>query len=306
MEAHVARLFDAYVIAAWTAAEGKKTGEQSLWIGVVKRDVRMHLRSETHNVATRAEGEAMLASILADLAKRGDRALIGVDFPLGFPTGTAARLKLDGAPWSAMWKFIGQNVVDKADNTNNRFAVASKINRLMTDQAWPMWGAPARQAQRWLTTTKPPEGASDMPELRETERRARKGKVGPRSIWQMHGAGAVGGHALLGIAAMRRLLDRMGPAAAVWPMGTGWRALTPDDVEPLSALVVEVWPGAFETPPAETGEFRDQAMVRGVAEAIARMDDKGELATAFAPPKGMKAAQIAQVESEEGWMLGVS
>ncbi|HCQ53558.1 MAG TPA: cobalamin biosynthesis protein CbiG, partial [Brevundimonas diminuta] len=35
----MARLFDAYIIANWTAAEGKKLGEQTLWVGVAKRDV---------------------------------------------------------------------------------------------------------------------------------------------------------------------------------------------------------------------------------------------------------------------------
>ncbi|TAJ43136.1 MAG: cobalamin biosynthesis protein CbiG, partial [Brevundimonas sp.] len=73
----MARLFDAYVVADWTAAETKKLGDTSLWIGVAKRDVRFRLYTETHNVATRAEGEALLASILADHRKRGDRVLVG-------------------------------------------------------------------------------------------------------------------------------------------------------------------------------------------------------------------------------------
>jgi hypothetical protein len=165
-EPAVARLFDAYIIADWTAAEGKKLGENSVWIGVAKRDVRFRLYTETHNVATRAEGETLLASILADHRKRGDRVLVGFDFNFGYPQGTAARLKLTGEPiWSAMWKFIASNIVDKADNTNNRYQVAAKMNRLMTDEAWPLWGAPANQAQRWLTTTKPPAGAgADIPE----------------------------------------------------------------------------------------------------------------------------------------------
>ncbi|MDZ4062732.1 MAG: cobalamin biosynthesis protein CbiG, partial [Brevundimonas sp.] len=166
----MARLFDAYIIADWTAAEGKKLGDTSLWLGVAKRDVRFRLYTETHNVATRAEGEALLASLLAEHRKRGDRVLVGFDFNFGFPAGTAERLKLTGTPWSAMWKFLAANVVDKPDNTNNRYQVAAKINRLMTDNAWPMWGAPANQAQRWLTTTKPPAGSgADIPEYRATQ-----------------------------------------------------------------------------------------------------------------------------------------
>ena len=128
----MARLFDAYIIADWTAAETKKLGDSSLWIGVAKRDVRFRLYTETHNVATRAEGEALLASILADHRKRGDRVLVGLDFNFGYPAGTAARLKLEGTagqpPWQLMWKFIASNVVDKPDNTNNRYQVAAKMN----------------------------------------------------------------------------------------------------------------------------------------------------------------------------------
>jgi hypothetical protein len=85
--------------------------------------------------------------------------------------------------------------------------------------------------------------------------------------------------------------------------GTGWRALTPDDVEPLSALVVEVWPSMHETKP-QPGEFKDQAQVRSTAEALARMDEAGDLAKAFAPPKDATPELIAQVEQEEGWILG--
>ncbi|WP_298747765.1 cobalamin biosynthesis protein CbiG [uncultured Brevundimonas sp.] len=300
----MARLFDAYIIADWTAAESRKLGDQSVWIGVAKRDVRFRLYSETHNVATRAEGEALLASLLAEHRRRGDRVLVGFDFNFGYPAGTAERLKLTGTPWRAMWKFIASNVVDKPDNTNNRYQVAAKVNRLMTDEAWPMWGAPAKQAQRWLTTTKPPAGAgADIPEFRATEDAVRKGRLQPKSVWQMHGAGAVGGQTLVGIPAVRRLLESLGPSGAVWPFGTGWRALEAADLEPLSALVVEVWPSMFDGKP-NPGEFRDQAQVRATAEALARMDEAGELSKAFAPPKGADEALIAKVEQEEGWILG--
>ena len=301
----MARLFDAYVIADWTAAEGKKLGENSVWIGVAKRDVRFRLYTETHNVATRAEGEALLGSILADHRKRGDRVLVGFDFSLGYPQGTAARLALKDAPaWSAMWKYLSANIVDKADNTNNRYQVAAKMNRLMTDEAWPFWGAPANQAQRWLTTTKPPQGSGDIPEYRATENAVRKGRLQPKSNWQMHGAGAVGGQTLVGIPAVRRLLESLGASAAVWPFGTGWRALDAADVEPLSMLVAEVWPSMWPTTVAE-GEFKDQAQVRTTALAFAELDDKGELAKAFGPPRDASPELIEQVEQEEGWILGV-
>ena len=55
----------------------------------------------------------------------------------------------------------------------------------------------------------------------------------------------------------------------------------------------------------EPGEFRSQAQVRVAAETFARMDEKNELAAAFAPPKGASEDLIRQVETEEGWILGV-
>ena len=302
----MARLFDAYLIADWTAAETRKLGDQSLWVGVAKRDVRFRLYTETHNVASRAEGEALIASLLADHRKRGDRVLVGFDFNLGYPAGTGQRLGLKDTSWRGLWDFIASNVVDKADNTNNRYQVAAKMNRLMTDQAWPFWGAPAKQTQRWLTATKPPEGAgAEIPEFRATERAAREGRLQPKSVWQMHGAGAVGGQTLVGIAAVNRLLKKLDPSAAVWPFGTGWRALDASDLEPLSALVVEVWPSLFNAQPKE-GEFKDQAQVRVTAETFANMDERGDLAAAFAPPKGASDDLIRQVETEEGWILGVT
>ena len=301
----MSRLFDAYVVVDWSAAEGRKTGEQSLWIGVMKRDARFRLTYESHNPATRAEGEALLKTILADLATRGDRALLGFDFCLGFPEGTAAKLQLTGEPWAATWKFVAANVVDKPDNTNNRFAVAAKFNRLMTDEARPFWGCPPRFAQRWLQPTKPAEGYGDIPEFRRTEEATRK--LGPKSmaktVWQMHGAGVVGGQTLLGIAAVRRLVESLGASAAVWPFGTGWRALSPADVEPLSALFVEIYP-ALHPGKALPGEVKDATQVRSTAEALAKLDEAGKLGQAFAPPAGTSEADVAAVQREEGWILG--
>lgn len=301
----MSRLFGAYVVVDWSASEAKKTGEQSVWIGVVKRDVRLRLGAcEKHNPPTRAEGEKLLRTLLADLHKRGDRVLVGFDFCLGFPRGTAERLKLKGDPWSALWGFCAQNIVDKADNTNNRFAVAAKINRLMTDEAYPFWGAPARQTQRWLASTKP-ETIGDIPELRLTELATRQHnpKAAAKSIWQMHGAGAVGGQSLIGMAAVKKLVDDLGPSTAVWPFGTGFRTLTPGDVEPLSALVVEVYPSLFPVTP-DPGEVKDAAQVRATTEALARLDEAGKLGQAFAAPAGLSPEDLAIAEREEGWILG--
>ena len=300
----MARLFDAYIIVDWSAAEGRKTGEQSVWIGVARRDARFRPTYEAHTPATRAEAEALLTKIVGDMRRRGERALVGFDFALGYPAGTAARLKLNRQPWSAMWRLLSAEVKDKADNTNNRFAVANKLNRLMTGEARPFWGAPARQVQTWLSATKPANAYEGTAEFRATEEAACVGKQRPKSVWQMHGAGAVGGQTLLGIALVGRLMEAWGSSAAVWPFGTGWKALGAADLEPLSVVVAEVWPSILPQK-AEPGEVKDATQVRTLAQHLLRLDEKGELGALFAASKGADEALVRRVEDEEGWILGV-
>src|SRR5205085_684084 len=106
----------------WSAASKPTTGPDSIWIGVLKRDVRFRMTFESYNPPTRGEAEKRLAAILDDLKKRGERAFVGFDFPLGFPRGLAAGLKLTAEPpWRAVWDQIDRMAKDKADNTNNRF-----------------------------------------------------------------------------------------------------------------------------------------------------------------------------------------
>ncbi len=298
------RLFGAYVIVDYSAAEGKKTGESSVWIGVMKRDVRFRLSYETHNPATRAEAQTLLRTLLADLHKRGDRIFLGTAFPLGLPRGTAARLQLKGA-WQGLWDFMAKNVVDKPDNSNNRFQVAAKINRLMTDEAYPFWGCPKNAAQKWLSTLKP-DSFGDFPEFRLTEDAAAlklKKTAQPKSLWQMHGAGVAGGVAMLGIFALKSLLDGLGEKGRLWPQQTGFAALDIDSLAGVNTVAAEVYPALFEGE-AHTGEVKDAAAVRLTAEAMADLDDKGQLAALFAAPKGLDEAQLTAAADEEGWILG--
>jgi hypothetical protein len=304
-EYQVKRLFGAYVILDYSAGEGRKTGESSVWIGVMKRDVRFRLSYESYNPATRSEAQALLKTILADLHKRGDRIFLGVDFSLGFPRGTPARLGLEPTA-AAMWDFLGKNVVDKPDNTNNRFAVAAKMNRLMTDDAWPFWGCPKSAAQKWLSTLKP-ASFGDFPEYRLSEEAARglKSKLAqPKSLWQMHGAGVVGGQSMLGIVAIKALRDALGEGARVWPFDTGFGAMNEDNLAGLTTVIAEVYPSLYPGA-AESGEVKDATQVRTVSQTFAEMDDKGEFSPLFDAPKGLSETDLAIAATEEGWILGI-
>ena len=300
------RLFNSYVMVDWSAATTAKTGKDSIWIGVTKRDIRFRPTFEAFNPPTRHAAEAQLRAILTDLRRRNDTALIGFDFSLGYPAGTAEMLKLKTHDYAAMWTFLAANVVDKPDNTNNRFAVAAKMNRLMTEQPWPFWGAPARDAQTWLSSTKTtPPADFALPVLRRAEQATQgAGRAGAKSVWQVFGNGAVGGQTLVGVPAVKRLADELGDKALLWPFQSGWRELTAADLEGREAVIAEIYPAMVEVK-AEPGEVNDRAQVRALCEHFARLDEQGRLGPAFAAPKDADPELVERVEREEGWILGV-
>jgi hypothetical protein len=298
----VARLFNAYVIVDWSAASKPTTGTDSIWIGVLKRDVRFRMAFEAHNPATRAEAEKLLASILDDRAKRSERALLGLDFPLGFPRGLAAGLKLPGdEPWRALWNQLDRMVKDKADNTNNRFGVGSEINRRLTGGPFPFWGVPPKDA---LTTLQPKRGRShgpdDLPEFRHAEVAAR----GANPVWKLYYQGSVGGQAILGVPMVRRLKLARPETFKVWPFETGWKALTEADLAGVEVVAAEIRPSLVKSVPLP-GEMKDTAQVRAIAEYFARLDEAGRLGAQFGPAKDVAAEVVADAEREEGWALGV-
>jgi len=297
----VARLFNAYVIVDWSAAAKPNTGADSVWIGVLKRDVRFRLAFESFNPATRAEAEKKLVSLLEDLKKKGERTLLGFDFPLGFPRGFAAALKLPGEqPWLAAWNQLDKMVKDKADNTNNRFGVASEINRRLTGGPFPFWGCPPRDT---LTTLQPKKtrdhGPGDLPELRHAEVAAK----GASSIWKLYYNGSVGGQAILGIPVVRRLKLARGDAMKIWPFETGFKALDEADLASVDVVAGEVYPSLIKTQPMP-GEVKDQAQVRTTAEHFARLDEAGKLGALFGPSKTAPADLVVDAQTEEGWILG--
>lgn len=297
----MSRLFNAYVIVDWSAAAKPTTGADSVWIGVMKRDVRFRLTFEAFNPATRAEAEKRLTALLDDFRKRSERALLGFDFPLGFPRGFAGALNLPGeAPWRAAWDQLDRMVKDKPDNTNNRFGVGSEINRRMTGGPFPFWGCPPKDA---LTTLQPKRtrehGPDDLPEFRHADAAAKAA-----SIWKLYYNGSVGGQALLGIPFVRRLQAARGPGFRIWPFETGFRNLSEADLAGVEVVAAEVYPSLYKAQPGP-GEVKDLAQVRVSAEHFAKLDEAGKLGAVFGPGKGLAPEVVADAEREEGWILGV-
>jgi hypothetical protein len=295
----VPRLFSAYVIVDWSAEAKPKTGADSVWIGVMKRDVRFRLTFEAFNPATRAEAETKVVAILDDLKKRSERALVGFDFPLGYPRGLAEAMKLTGDPWRATWDMLADRIKDKPNNINNRFGVGAWVNSQLTGGPFPFWGCPPKDT---LSTIQPkklrPHGPDDLPEFRHTDLAAK----GASSVWKLGYAGSVGGQALLGIPVARRLRDKR-EGVKVWPFETGFKALTEADLAGVDVVLAEVYPSLIEAQGTAT-EVKDLKQVRSLAEHFARLDEANRLGAVFGPAKDMAADAVLDAEREEGWILG--
>ncbi|HVY87441.1 MAG TPA: cobalamin biosynthesis protein CbiG [Hyphomonadaceae bacterium] len=301
----MARLFDSYVVADWSAASKPATGADSIWIGAMTPDSRLKLAFKASNPPTRAKALEELEDLIGRCLKRGDRVLLCVDFPLGFPAGTSEALKLKGEPWRAIRDFLKKEMKDKPDNSNNRFALAARMNRLISDGPFPFWGCSKKDELTTLSVKKTREhGPKDIAEYRiveEAEMAAKKGR--PQPVWKIAYAGAIGGQTMTGIPGFARLQDKF-PAMKLWPFEVPLAKLDDAALEGVRVVVAEVLPTLNASRPEAT-EIRDEAQVRSLCEALAERDANGKLAAMFAGEKQLSDRQKVAVTSEEGWILGI-
>ncbi|MEQ9316316.1 MAG: hypothetical protein RLN72_10730, partial [Henriciella sp.] len=221
----MARLFDAYIIVDWSAASKPSQGANSIWIGVLARDARLKFHFQAANPSTRLAARDMIAGLAERFTSRGEKILVGFDFSLGYPAGTAeaAGITKAGEPaWKSMFDHLSGKLKDKPDNSNKRFAIAAGLNYSITKGPVPFWGAPARDQITTLTGTKGNFAKSPVPEYRIAETYVRKNfKSKPKSVWQLYGAGSVGSQSLLGIPTVTALAERL-PKSKIWPFETGF------------------------------------------------------------------------------------
>ncbi len=301
----MARLFDSYIMVDWSAASKPATGADSIWIGALTPDSRLKLAFKASNPPTRAKAVEELSELLARCLKRGDRVLMGVDFPLGFPAGTSEALKLKGDPWRAMRDFLLKDMKDKPDNSNNRFALAARMNRLMSGGPFPFWGCSKKDELTTLSVKKSREhGKGDIAEYRIVEQIALDAKKGrPQPVWKIAYAGAVGGQTLTGVPAVERLREKF-PALKIWPFEIPLAKLEQESLEDVRIVVAEVL-SSLHTTKQEATEIRDETQVRSLCEALAERDASGKLPQMFAGEAKLTERQKTAATSEEGWILGI-
>jgi precorrin-8X/cobalt-precorrin-8 methylmutase len=289
-------MFDTFAMVDWSAANGPRQGRDSIWICWHDRQ-----GERLDNPPTRHAAQALLCARLAAALGRGERVLIGFDFPFGYPAGCAARLGLGGPAWRALWDAIAGLVEDAPDNRNNRFAAAARLNERISGGPFPFWGCPQGKAGPFLAATRPGRyQAEGLSERRLIDTRAYM--PGAQPCWKLCYPGSVGGQALTGIPVVRALRDdpRWREEARVWPFETGLAA--PDGAR---AVFAEIYPSLWPLAP-EPGEPKDRAQVREVVRFLCARRQAGDLAALFAGDPGLTAGQRHIVESEEAWTLGVT
>ncbi len=287
-------MFDTFVMVDWSAATVPRTGRDSIW-------VCWHAPSgeRLENPPTRHAAKKLLGDWLAAALMRGERVLLGFDFPFGYPAGFAARLGLIGPPWRAVWDEIATLLEDSEENQNNRFKIAAELNRRVSDGCFPFWGRPPGFDTPFLDPKHHRRHDSDgLAERRLVDLHIPTAQP----CWKLLGAGSVGGQALTGIPVVRALRDdlRWIGSARIWPFETGLCAPANGSV-----VIAEVYPSLWAVSPG-AGEPKDAAQVRSVARFFAERDRAGKLATLFAGDPGLTQEQRNRVETEEAWTLGVT
>ncbi len=293
------RIFDNYLMVDWSAANKTNSGSDSIWIGLLRRDVRLQLKFESFNPPTRQEAYAKIIELLESFEKRGDKTLIGFDFCLGYPSGTSEALGLKGKPQEAIYEFLNKEVIDKPQKDNNRFSVASMMNRRISNGPFPFWGCPAKDVLTTLQPKKTKEhDESTLSEYRLTEKIAKAASP----VWKLYTPGSVGSQTIMGIPYVYKLRKHF-KNSKLWPFEIGLDALNEEIFENTNIIITEIYPSMLKLK-KDTSEVKDLFQVRTIAEYFANLDEERKLGTLFQTNQKLSDEDKEKITSEEGWILG--
>ncbi|MCS7041279.1 MAG: hypothetical protein NZR01_00630 [Bryobacteraceae bacterium] len=202
---------------------------------------------------TQAEAEA---EILGALRKAPGRVLAGFDFCFALPAWAMERL----GGWRRLWAFLEQR------GGRSPAEIAMELNVALGGGVdGPFWGFPAmpRKPRPYLWT-----------EFRACELRMKAAGLHPKPVFQIRGAGAVGGQSLAGIGVLERLRKEL--EARVWPF---------EETRGARVVMAEVWPAVLGRVPC--------------GEAI---PDRWQVATLAEALRGAPLPAVAAEARAEGWM----
>ena len=294
--------FDRYVMVDWSASSVPTRGANSIWIASVDR----HGALFRENPSTRHEAMDMLREHLVRAIERNERVLLGFDAALGYPVGFAAAVGIDdGRPWRAVWDLLASRIQDDERNRNNRYDVAGALNRAIGGEGGPFWSNGLQRDIVGIERKKCTYPCVGLAEYRLTEHAVARPGLAPKSVWQLSGAGSVGGQTLTLLPRLAALLDdpAIAPHARVWPFETGF-VVDPCRGRVPAIVIAEVWPSLVDAElVAEVRhDVKDARQVTALARRLRERDLSGDLAACFADP-GVDRAVTAAVLRDEGWIL---
>ncbi|MBD3679717.1 MAG: molybdopterin molybdenumtransferase MoeA [Rhodobacteraceae bacterium] len=275
--------FDAVIVVDWSARSAPSPATptaDAIWIGEAgSRGVTSHYHR------TRSAAMAALEARVVEAIGAGERLLVGVDFPLGYPAGFAKALTGKASAF-AVWDWLAAEVADGEDNSNNRFEVAARMNGAFPGVG-PFWGCPAGTGIDGLPERGTDRSGHGLPERRVVE------EAMPRAqpVWKLFTTGSVGSQALLGLPRLTALRQRFGADLAVWPF----------EAPNAPVVLAEVYPSLIDAVVQEEltrdpAAIKDEVQVRRLAQALLEMGRNGGLTEAF--------TQVGGAAGEEGWILG--
>ena len=292
-------LFETHIVVDWSArsrpSPAKPTRDAIWW--AVARDGAV---ARPAYVRTRHAAITRLAKLIAAERAARRRVLVGFDFPFGYPAGVARHLTGHACAFALM-DWLAARIDDDEHNANNRYAVASEINRRYPGVG-PCWGRPAT----WPYPDVPTRAhARTHRAAQPAERRiADKHAKGAKTVWQLAYTGSVGSQVLLGLPALDRL--RKAPSiagnVAIWPFEGG--LAVPD--KPV--VFAELYPSLLRAAVARyarRAEIHDRTQVRVNARAFASLDAADGLAPLFLGSPALTRCERRLIETEEAWVLGV-
>lgn len=269
------RHWDSFAVVDWSSGNdrGLRPKADAIWAGAVVCGVEqapVYLRNRT-------VAEKWIADHIERERSAGRRLLIGFDFPFGYPAGFAETVTGSPDPLR-LWDWFAAHLED-LPRGNNRFNLAGRLNALFSGVG-PFWFNGTKTEVPHLPRKGTARDGHGMPERRAVEVQAR----GAFPCWQMGGAGAVGGQAMTGMAALSRLRARFPDEIAVWPFERLDRGVA----------FVEIWPSLIAGRVAAEGdEIKDRAQVRLLSRALSRL------------PAERLEEMLSVEAAEEGWILGL-
>lgn len=290
-------LFDTHVVVDWSArsrpSPARRT-KDAIYFAVVRDGVAEY---PTY-CRTRHEARSLLRDLVISETSAGRRALIGFDFPFGYPAGVAERIT--GQPNAlSLLEWFADQVEDDEGNRSNRYVVAERINRLY-DGIGPFWGRPASWNHPDIPTrAQARHGGDHPPERRLADNRAK----GAKTVWQLAYAGSVGSQVVVGLPTLMALRNDpdLSGAVAIWPFDTGL------DRGDAPCILAEIYPSLLQKQAhaSKGDDVLDAAQVLCSARAFAELDRTGILAPLFAGAPDLTDEDRATIIREEAWILGL-